>query len=108
MNKRIIFTCLTLLASLLLISCSNNNQQSSEGAFIGGTQGITAEFEPLGVEEEGKFTIYDTEAFSLELTLHNKGEYQLLPGDVTVKLLGPSPEEFTGIPSFELKNTGTI
>ena len=108
MNKKILLILVSLSISLMLTSCTGNNNQSADGAFIGGTQGITAEFQPLGVEEEGKFTIYDTESFSLEVTLHNKGEYQIQPNDVTVKLLGPSPEEFTGIPSFELKNKDII
>jgi len=108
MDKKITFIFLTLLVGLFLVSCTNNNQQGSKGAFIGGTQGITAEFEPLGVEEEGKFTIYDTESFSLEVTLHNKGEYRIQPNDVSVKLLGPSQDEFTGISSFELKNKEII
>lgn len=97
-----------LLLSIFLVSCGQQQQAPTKGAFLGGTQGILAEFEPFGVEEEGKFTIFDTETFPIEVTLRNKGEYALQPGDVKIKLLGPSPDEFSGIASFEKQNAGII
>ncbi|MDP3640307.1 MAG: hypothetical protein Q8R53_03845 [Nanoarchaeota archaeon] len=97
-----------LLLSIFLVSCGPQQQAPSQGAFLGGTQGVLADFEPFGVEEEGKFTIFDTETFPLEVTLRNKGEYDLQPGDMKAKLLGPSPDEFSGIPAFEKQNAGII
>ncbi|MEK6809949.1 MAG: hypothetical protein AABY40_04700, partial [Nanoarchaeota archaeon] len=69
-----------------------------------GTQGLLAAFEPFGVEENGLYSLFDEETFPLELTLQNKGEYVVQPGEVTAKLLGPSQEEFTGMKAWELNN----
>ena len=107
MRKIIILTI--LITSLFLITaCEDTQEQETEGAFIGGTQGVTVEFEPFGVEDEGVFSIFDTEAYPIEVTLRNKGEYDLQVGDAVVSLLGPAPTEFAGIASRELKNLQVI
>ena len=109
MKKSILL--LTLIGTLLLVAgCSDaeNTQTQQAGAYLGGTQGVTAEFEAFGVEEDGVFTIFDTETFPLEVTLRNKGEYELQKSDVTVKLLGPSKDEISGLPNWELKNQDLI
>jgi len=107
--KKIILLFSIVVASLLLLTgCEEEATTTSSGAFLGGTQGITAEFEQFGVEEESIYSIFDSETFPIEVTIHNKGEYQLQAADVTVKLLGPSPEEFEGIPAWELSNTEII
>jgi len=107
MKSKIILSI--LLISLFLVGCESGDKKTSvAGAFQGGTQGIIAEFEIFGVEEEGMYTIFDTEDFPIELTLRNKGEHELQTGDVTIKLMGPSPDEFSGIANWELQNTGTI
>ncbi len=67
----------TLIVGLfLLTACGNQDSPTTgkKGAFIGGTQGVAAVFEPFGVEENGVFSIFDTEAFPIEVTLKNKGE----------------------------------
>src|SRR3989344_5856270 len=102
MRKIIIPTL--VIALLFLTACQNQQQQTVKGAYLGGTQGILAQFEPFGVEENGIYAIFDEESFPLELTLRNKGEYQIQPNEVSVKLLGPSQEEFTSMKSWELKN----
>ncbi|PIN73457.1 hypothetical protein COV20_04500 [Candidatus Woesearchaeota archaeon CG10_big_fil_rev_8_21_14_0_10_45_16] len=94
---------------LLLTACGQGDSNTPvQGAFLGGTQGVVTVFEPFGVEENGLQTIFDTEAFPIEVTLQNKGEYQVQPGEVKVQLLGPAPEEFEGIPSRELMNAGVL
>lgn len=97
-----------ILVALILTACAPEAAIPEKRVFIGGSQGIVINFEPFGVEEEGLYTIFDTETFPIEVTLRNRGEYVLQPGEATVKLLGPSREEFTGIPSWELSNTDTI
>ncbi len=97
-----------IIGLLLLTACQGEQKSTAKGAFIGGDKGLVAEFEPFGVEEDGVYSIFDEETFPLEVTLRNKGEYEVKPGDVSVKLLGPSPDEFTGIGSWELKNKGTL
>lgn len=95
----------SLIVSLLILTaCQQQQQPTARGAYVGGTQGLRATFEPFGVEENGIYSIFDEEAFLLELTLQNKGEYAIQPGEVTVKLLGPSQEEFTGMKAWELQN----
>ncbi|MEW5897035.1 MAG: hypothetical protein AB1668_05050 [Nanoarchaeota archaeon] len=106
---RIVVALLTIALSLfMLTACEKGKTVAAKGAFIGGTSGVTAEFEPFGVEEENIYSIFDEETFPIGVTVHNKGEYELKPGDVTVRLLGPSQSEFSGIPSWELKNKETI
>ncbi len=96
------------IITLLLTACSPEDAAPESKVFMGGSQGIVMEFEPFGVEENGIYTIFDTETFLLEVTLRNKGEYDLQTGEATVKLMGPSQEEFTGIPSWELSNSDAI
>src|SRR3989344_5619986 len=99
--KKIAIIVLTL--SLLLLAFFGQQPQNvSKGAFLGGTQGIVADFEAFGVEENGLYTIFDEEAFPLEVTLANKGEYSVQPNEITVQLLGPSPDEFNSIGSWLL------
>ncbi len=102
MRKTII--TMLVIALLFMTACQQQQQQTTTGAYLGGTQGILAQFEPFGVEENGIYAIFDEESFPLELTLRNKGEYQIQPNEVSVKLLGPSQEEFSNMKSWELKN----
>jgi hypothetical protein len=108
-DKMNIKTILMITFTLFIVTaCSGEEKVEFKGAFLGGTQGVTVDFEPFGVEEDGIFTIFDTESFPIEVTLRNKGEYEIETSDITVKLLGPAPEEFEGIASRELKNSGII
>lgn len=109
MQRKKISIMLLLALLVLLTACQTQQQPTPQrGAFIGGTQGVIAKFELFGVEEEGVYTIFSSETFPMEVTLFNKGEYQLQPGDVMVKLLGPSQSEFSGIASWSLANSGVI
>ena len=104
--KKIILLVL-LSAMLLLVGCGETEQQVTTGVFVGGTQGITVQFEPFGVEEDGTYSIYDEETFPIEITLNNKGEYELQKGDVSVELKGPSLD-FSGIPALTKTNEGIV
>ncbi|MBI2146226.1 hypothetical protein HYU22_02710 [Candidatus Woesearchaeota archaeon] len=101
-------TIAILCIAIALTACSSDQQTQQKGAYIGGTDGVTADFEAFGVEEDSVFTIFDTESFPIELTLKNKGEYDLQPRDIKVRLLGPAPTEFSGIASRELQNQQAI
>ena len=105
--KKIILTIL-IISLLLLTACEEEQVQTTGGAFIGGTLGIVASFEPLSVEEEGVYTIFDTEEFSLDVLLENKGEENLLASKAKLRLLGPAQEDFQGIASWELLNIEEI
>ncbi len=97
------------IMSLVLIGCSGGEQQgTTKGAFIGGTQGITAVFEPLSVKEDNVYTVFDSEDFSLDVDVRNVGEETVAAGDVTLRLLGPPRDAFQNIPQWELKNKQQI
>ena len=106
--KKIIIPILVL--SLFLITACNNEETAptTGGAFIGGTEGIIASFEPISVEEDGIYTIFDTEDFPLDIVLKNKGEEVVPAGKITLRLLGPAREEFQNIPNWELQNQEEI
>lgn len=107
MEKKIIISIL-LISFLFLAACTKQEQVEKKGSFLGGTQGLVASFEAFGVEEDGVYSIFSTETFPLEVTLVNKGEYELQPGDVTLELLGLSPTELSGIPTWQLNNEDKI
>jgi len=108
---RKIWMLLTLIVSLfLVVSCGTEQRTKTTvtGAYIGGTQGIVANFEDFGVGENGVSSVFDSEDFPIEVTLKNKGEYPIKAGDVTVHLLGPARDEFSGIASWDVSNKGEI
>ncbi len=99
------FLFLFLSSLLFLAACApSEEQKTTQKVFVGGTDGIVASFEPFGIEEGGFFTVFDTEDFPVEVTIKNKGEEELQPGDVAIKLVGVTPADFEGIPSFTLQN----
>ncbi|MBI2005431.1 hypothetical protein HYX13_03980 [Candidatus Woesearchaeota archaeon] len=108
--KKIIQLCIVslLLTVLLLSGCTPNNQQPTVSIFRGGTEGVTASFEPLGLKEEGVFTVYDTEKFPLEIVLKNMGEEVVPAGKAKLHLIGPSQTDFEGIPQWTITNKGDI
>jgi len=106
--KKIIILSLLVISLLLLAACSSEEVQTTGGAFLGGTQGVVASFEPLSILEEGVYSIFDTEDFPLEIIITNKGEETILPGGVTLRLLGPAQTDFQNIPNWQLSNTEDI
>jgi len=107
--KKIMFLPVLLLGLLMLVSCEEQAPVStSGGAFIGGTTGLVASFEPLSVKEGDIYTIFDSEDFSLDIQLVNKGEEDLQPEDATLRLLGPAHESFENIPAWEINNQRII
>ena len=108
MRTKIILTIFAI-SLLLLVGCDNKPDQAGKSqAFLGGTQGLIATFEPFSVEEQGVYAVFDSDTFPIEVTLKNKGEYALKPRDVSAKLMGPSKDEFNGISSWELQNANNV
>jgi hypothetical protein len=106
--RKIIILTIMVMGLLFITACEDEGTQTAgTGAYIGGTQGVMAAFELFGVEEDGIYSIFDTETFPIELTLTNKGEYELQKGDIKVSLKGPSLD-FSGIPSLSLQNADLI
>jgi len=104
--KQIIILSILILSLFLLVSCGNEEVDTSLGtAFIGGTEGVVINFEPISViDEGGVYSIYDDEGFSLDVILKNRGEEDLQVGKATLRLLGPAQVDFDNIPSWELNN----
>ena len=106
MNTRYILMSLAVI--LLLVGCTTQQQNNTGGVFIGGTKGVTATFEPLGIKENNVYTVYDSEGFPLEILLKNQGEENVPAGKVTLKLLGPAPGDFQHIPAWTITNQQLI
>ena len=107
MKKLILLLALTCL---FIVGCGDTETStaSSGKAYIGGDAGVTAAFEQFATIEGDLYTIYDSQTFPLEVTIHNKGEYKLKPKDVKVKIIGVSEDEFSGIAKWEKTNTQDV
>ena len=108
-SKKII-AIISILGLLFLITACEEGGEVTVGKspYIGGNKGIVAEFEPMGIEEAGVYTIYDDEIFPIQIFLKNKGEEDLQVGDVKVELYGIFLGDFTGITGKELSNSEEI
>lgn len=97
-----------ILVGLFLVACGEQPQTQTKDVFFGGTNGVEAKFELMGGEQDNIDTVYDTDSFLVEVTLNNKGEQELAPGDAKVRLLGLPPVNFQGIASWELSNKDIV
>ncbi len=100
----VFITCLLLLAG-----CEEESTVPEEPTqnFNDGT-GLIAQFEPFGVIQDNIQTIYETDAFPLEVRIKNQGNYQIKPGDVTIKIRGINFGDFSNIVGAELKNSNVL
>ena len=103
-----IITILTIISLLFIAGCNGKDNVTGPEPYIGGSQGLLAEFEPLSVEEEGLYTVYQDETFPIQLILKNKGEENVNAGDVKVELFGILISDFSGIKGSILTNTEGI
>lgn len=106
--KKILIS-LTILAVLIaLTGCGDEEITVGDSPFEGGDDGLTAEFEPMGIVEGGIYSIFDNEEFPIELILKNKGEENVAVGDVEVTIYGVLLSDFSGIPSGTVTNNEAI
>lgn len=111
MNKKMI---VLLLISVVLAGCGGKQDVTTTpdaSPYIGGNKGLVTEFLDMGIysEESSMNEIFEGESFPIEIMLRNKGEEDLKPGDVTVKIKGISLTDFSGIVSGGLlQNTADI
>jgi hypothetical protein len=109
MNFKNILIVMFLSSLLLLTACGGGTPaQTISQAYIGGTSGIGVIFEPFSIQEEGVYTVFDSEDFPIEVSVTNGGEETIGPGDLELTLLGPAKDSFINIPMWELSNTETI
>lgn len=100
-----------MVLTVVLAGCAQDNDIETPGSpYLGGTQGIVPNFEEMGIFNENTNTdeIFENETFPIEVTLKNKGEYEVQPGQATVTLLGVDLSDFSGIPDGELSNTESV
>ncbi|MEE9525498.1 MAG: hypothetical protein V3V78_02720 [Candidatus Woesearchaeota archaeon] len=108
MNKKILITLILAAMAMFIVGCGEDEVASGPSPYIGGSQGVIAEFEPLGIEESGIYTIFETETFPLQVVLKNKGEHDLAQDDVEVIIHGIPLSDFTGISAGTLSNNKNI
>jgi len=111
-KSKIIFV-LSAVILLVLTGCGEKEGVVSapETPYIGGEKGIVAGFEEMGIynEKTNTYEIYEGETFPIEITLKNKGEYDIEVREVTATLIGINLNDFSGIVSNGvLNNTGEI
>ncbi|MAG08211.1 hypothetical protein CMO89_01955 [Candidatus Woesearchaeota archaeon] len=99
MDKKLL--SLTLLTALILIvGCAEEAQETSSASpFLGGTKGIVAEFQDMGIRNErtGQNEIYEGETFPIEILVWNKGEDDVEPSNLLVSLMGINLPDFDNI-----------
>jgi hypothetical protein len=97
------------LSLIMIVGCQESEEtQTGESPYLGGSLGVIAEFEPMGIDEAGIYSIFEGESFPIQVIIKNKGEYDLSPGKVKVNLYGILLSDFSGISSGEISNTGKI
>jgi hypothetical protein len=112
MNKRHMLV-IFIITLMFVIGCKEKGTEgvkTPESPYIGGSKGLVANFEQMGIiDEQSKIQeIFENESFPIEITLKNKGEDEIEIGDVRIKLLGINTNDFSGIDSDELTNQEAI
>jgi len=89
MKKNMVYL-LAILSLVVLYGCTSGNEDAAPQTdpFIGGNEGIVAEFLPMGIEEDGIETVFEEEDFDVVVNLKNKGESDIATNKATVKILG--------------------
>ncbi len=99
---------IAILVSLVLIFITGQGCERGDkiivpnSPYIGGSQGAVADFEDMGIVENGIATIWwdedvgKSESFPLQVNVKNKGEADLAAGDLMVVLKGLLLTDFEG------------
>ena len=83
-----VITVFGILLLIFLIGCKGEGETPIESPFVGGSQGIVANFELMGLEEQGVETVFENESFDVVVTLKNKGESDVEAGKAAVTIKG--------------------
>ncbi len=100
MNKKIIIMISVILSMFLLSGCSGGNTQqvTVDNPYLGGSQGLIATFEPMGIADNGGTeSIYENEEFPVDITLKNQGEFNVPANSVKTNLKGITTADYTGL-----------
>ncbi|MBW2981911.1 hypothetical protein KY343_03470 [Candidatus Woesearchaeota archaeon] len=110
MNKKYIFAIFVISLLILITACEEGGEDITgiPEPFEGGSQGLIAEFEEIGIIEEGEYTFYEDELIPMQINFKNKGEEDIEVGDLRIELKGILIQDFSGIVSDTLTNTELI
>lgn len=98
-----------ILGLFFIAGCGEEDTtNTAQSPYIGGTSGVIAEFEPMGIEENGVYTIYADETFPLQIILKNKGEEAVPVGKSSVTIKGVFLGDLSGVAGEKLSNTEEI
>jgi len=87
-----------ILSLFLFTACEEETPQQPTGkAYMGGTEGLIVQFEPISIKDGSVYSVFDDEEFPLEIIVRNKGEEDIESGDLKLTLLGPAKNDFSGI-----------
>lgn len=84
-------TIFLVLVALLLISGCETTTETTEGPFIGGTQGLSIEFKDLNPSTE----FYQGEDQPVKVIIKNNGEYEVAATEAQAKIYGIVHSEFS-------------
>ena len=79
--KKIGVLILILGMLVFIVGCEQSGggtDTPTRSPYIGGSQGIVASFEQMGIIEDGVNTVWEGETFPVEITIKNKGEQDIL------------------------------
>lgn len=99
-----------IITLVILAGCEttgNNNTSATPPTFMGGSEGITAEFSQMGIETDGIDTVWEGETFPVELRFINKGETDVDPAELVVELRGIDTNLFN-IPVSVMSNSAKL
>ncbi len=109
MNKKYIFVLFAVSLLFLITACEEEEGDLDiPEPFTGGSQGLIAEFEEIGIVEEGEYSFYEDELIPMQIIFKNKGEEDVDIGDLTVELKGILIQDFSGIASGALTNSDLL
>ncbi|MBW2965554.1 hypothetical protein KY342_00455 [Candidatus Woesearchaeota archaeon] len=108
MNKRFLVMLAALSLLILITGCEEEIDTGIPRPFICGTQGLDAEFEEIGIIEEGEYSFYEDELIPIQILFRNKGEEPVNVGNLKVELKGILINDFSGIVSGVLTNNNKI
>lgn len=113
MNKKGVISSIMIILLLSIVGCKQGQTDDAVAAgtpYIGGNKGLIISFEEFGIfsSDTNQEEIFEGESFPIELTLRNKGEFDIAAGTVNVELIGINIADFNNIPSAALPNTEVI